>query len=98
MKKMSQKALKQAADDLGQIRAELAILKQDEAKLRDILIANGVDVIEGDLFRANVVESHRKVIDWKTIAEKLEPSRQLVKAHTRETDVVSIRVTSRVGG
>ena len=83
MKKLSQKALKKTADDLGTIRAQLAILKEQETALRETLIAHGVDVIEGDLFRANVVESHRKVIDWKKIAEKLEPSRQLVKAHNR---------------
>lgn len=97
MKKISQKALKQVADDLGQIRAEAAILKTDEAALRKILIDNDVDVIEGDLFRANVVEANRTNIDWKTIAAKLSPSRQLVKAHTTLGTSISVRITSRVG-
>lgn len=96
MKKLTKKEQRQAADDLGQIRAELAILKTDEARLRQLLIAN-VDVVEGDLFRANVVETSRTNIDWKAIAAKLKPSRQLVKAHTTVGTSISVRVTSRVG-
>ena len=97
MRKLTEKQKQQAADDLGQIRATLADLKDSEALLRDLLIDAGVDVVEGELFRVNVVESSRTSVDWKAIAAKLKPSRQLVKSHTSQSVTVSVRVTARVG-
>lgn len=97
MSKLSKKAVSQMVDDLGQLRAELAILKTDEADLRKRLLAAGVSVAEGDLFRANVVDANRTNVDWKAIAAALKPSRQLVTAHTSQSVVTSIRVTARTG-
>ena len=94
---MNAKKLQQLVDDLGQIKAEMAILKSDESALRDKLLASGVTVVEGDLFRANVVDANVNRIDWKAIAAKLKPSRQLVKAHTNHSVVTSVRITSRIG-
>lgn len=94
---MNAKKLKQLVDDLGQIKAEMAILKNDEAAMRAKLLAEDVTVAEGYLFRANVVDANRTTIDWKAIAAKLNPSRQLVKAHTGQSVVTSVRITSRIG-
>ncbi len=94
---MNAKKLKQLVDDLGQIRAEMAILKIDEADLKADLLAADVTVAEGDLFRANVVDANRTNIDWKAISAVLKPSRQLVSAHTSHSVVTSIRVTARTG-
>lgn len=85
------------ADELGEIRAQLADLKNREAEIRDIFINAKVDTLEDEIFRAKVVHSMRTSIDWKAVAAKLEPSRQLVTAHTTEKEVVSIRVNARRG-
>jgi RNA-binding protein YlmH len=85
------------ADELGIIRAKMADLKDREKEIREIMLEAGEKAFEDKKFRAVVVESLRTYIDWKTVAEKLNPSRQLVTAHTTEKDVVSIRVNARRG-
>jgi len=85
------------ADELGAIRAQMADLKDREGEIRDIMIAAGVTALEDDTFRALVVKSIRTMIDWKLVAAKLKPSRQLVRAHTTEKPVISIRVNARRG-
>lgn len=94
---MNAKKLKQLVDDLGQVKAEMAILKIDEAKLKAQLLKEGVSVAEGFLFRANVVDANRTNVDWKAISAALKPSRQLITAHTSQSVVTSIRVTARTG-
>ncbi len=85
------------ADELGNIRASLADLKDREGQIRKMFISAGIKALEDEQFRAVVVESMRTQIDWRTIAEKLEPSRQLLTAHTTEKEVISIRVSARRG-
>ena len=85
------------ADELGIIRAQMADLKHREKDIREILITSGVHTLEDEQFRAVVVESMRTTIDWKAVAAKLKPSRQLVTAHTDEREVISIRVNARRG-
>ena len=89
--------VKGLADELGFIRAQMADLKDREKDIRDIMIEAGVKTLEDDTFRALVVESIRTMIDWKQVAAKLKPSRQLVTAHTTEKEVISIRVNARRG-
>jgi hypothetical protein len=85
------------ADELGIIRAKMADLKVRETEIREIMIEAGEKAFEDRKFRAVVVESLRTYVDWKAVAAKLKPSRQLVTAHTSETDVISIRVNARRG-
>lgn len=85
------------ADELGIIRAQMADLKGREKDIREVLIDAGVHTLEDEQFRAVVVESMRTTVDWKNVAAKLKPSRQLVTAHTSEREVISIRVNARRG-
>jgi RNA-binding protein YlmH len=85
------------ADELGIIRAKMADLKDREVEIREVMIAAGISAFEDKKFRAVVVESLRTMIDWKSVAAKLEPSHQLVSAHTTQKDVISIRVSARRG-
>lgn len=94
---MAKRNLRKLADELGTIRAEMADLKNREREIRDTFIEADVHAIEGDEFRAVVVESLRTLIDWKAVAAKMQPSRQLVTAHTQEKEVVSVRVSARRG-
>lgn len=98
MAKIKTKDLNKLADELGSIRAHMADLKDREKDIRETFIDAGVTALEGESFRAVVVESMRTMIDWKSVAAKLEPSRQLITAHTTEKDVISIRVNARRGG
>lgn len=85
------------ADELGLIRARMADLKDRETAIRLTMIDAGIKAFEDKKFRAVVVESLRTLVDWKAVAAKLEPSHQLVTAHTTQKDVISIRVSARRG-
>lgn len=84
-------------DRLGQLRAELADLEQVEAQLKAALVESGQDKITGKLYKAAIVQSQGRVsIDWQTIAEKFNPSRQLIAAHTKQgKPFAAVRITSR---
>ena len=97
MAHVSKRDLVGLADELGNIRASLADLKDREGQIRKMFISAGIKALEDEQFRAVVVESLRTTIDWKTVAAKMEPSRQLVTAHTTEKEVISIRVSARRG-
>ena len=81
-------------DRLGELKAQIKTL-QDEAKaIEASMKADGSDRFEGAFFAASVSHSERTTVDWKAIAEKLEPSRQLVRAHTSTKPVVTVRVSA----
>ncbi len=94
---MNVKRIKKLVDDLGAVRAQLANLKDDEAEIRSLLIDAGVDVAEGELFRATISRSSRDIIDWQKIAKRFKPSRQLVRANTEKKPVIIVRTSTRRG-
>lgn len=86
-----------AVDELGAVQAAIAELRKQEAELKGEIFTNdqlGLETI-GDLFKATIIEQERACVNWKAIAQKLEPSRQLVQAHTEVKTVTSIKVTAR---
>jgi hypothetical protein len=97
MGRVTRKDLVGLADELGNIRATMADLKDREGQIRNTFISAGIKAFEDEQFRAVVVESLRTMIDWKAVAAKLKPTRQLVTAHTTEKEVISIRVSARRG-
>ena len=84
-------------DRLGEIKARIADLEAVEKALRDEIAARGPGAYEGDVFRATVSTADREKINWQAIAEKLEPSRQLITAHTSSIPVTTVKVTARNG-
>ena len=84
-----------AIDSLGLIKAQIADLEAQEKVLRDQIAELGAGAYDGDLFRASVSIADRETIDWRAIAEKLEPSRQLITAHTSAKTVTTVRVAAR---
>jgi hypothetical protein len=83
------------ADALGFLKAQIADL-ENRAKVEHArLVAMGIGAHEGDMFRATVSVAERESVDWKTVAARLEPSRQLVAAHTSAKEVTTVRVVAR---
>lgn len=80
-------------DELGRIQAQIAELRIREKELKGEIFATGDT--EGDLFKAAIIEAERRQVDWKAIAQKLNPSHQLVRAHSVTKTVTSIKVTAR---
>jgi len=82
-------------DRLGYIRAQIADLQEQAKALEAELKNTGPGSYEGNLFRATVSDVERKLTDWKAIAAKFEPSRQLIQAHTKLSHSITVRVTAR---
>lgn len=85
------------ADALLTLKAAIADLEAKAAIERARLIAMGQGAHEGDLARASVSTADRETIDWKAIAAKFSPSRQLVAAYTESKEVTTVRVVARTG-
>ena len=86
-------------DRLAQVKAEIARLTDEEKTLKDVLIASGEKAIDGTAHRAAITYSEgRTLIDWKTIAERFNPSHQLITAHTSTgAPFYTVRVSARKG-
>jgi len=82
-------------DQLGEVKAKVAHFKKIEAALVKQLADSGLTEIDGSVFRATVSVADVKKIDWKTIAEKLEPSRQLIVGNTSLDSRTTVRVVAR---
>jgi hypothetical protein len=82
-----------AVDRLGRVQAEIAALREEEAALKAQVLESGD--VEGALFKAAIVEQNRKTTSWQKVCQKLNPSFQLIAAHTKVTKVTSVKVTAR---
>lgn len=87
----------QLADELGQVKAQIADLKRHEEKLKDQLkkLLKGQGEAEGALFRATVSTFPTTNVDWRAIAERMEPSPQLVAAYTEHGEQTNVKVVAR---
>lgn len=83
------------ADRLGELKAAIADLKNSEEHLKELLKACGPGAYEGARYRATVSEQDRLVVDWRAVAERLNPSRQLLAAHSEEQHLVRVEVRAR---
>lgn len=86
-------------DRLAQVKAEIARLSVEEKALKNALIDSGLHAIDGALHRVAISYSDGRVtVDWRAIAEKLGPSRQLITAHTSTgAPFATVRVSARKG-
>jgi hypothetical protein len=86
-------------DQLGMLLAQIAELtvKADAIKdiLKDAATAGGPSIVEGNLFKATVVEANRKVTDWKAIAKVCNIPEDVIIDNTKVTAVFSVKTTSR---
>mgnify|MGYP003573845888 CR=1 FL=1 len=83
------------ADGLGEARARLAKLKTEIESMEELLKARRVGWAEGDKYRVTVsYDVEKKTTKWKAIAEQFEPSRQLIRAHTKYTTYDRVNVTA----
>lgn len=98
---MARKTNYAAVDELGRIKAKLAELKKQEAKLKAEVAAMGPGTYEGALFRATVGEDDEfDKYDDAAIREKLIAlgHRRFVNAHCEQIPRAgAVRVVARTG-
>jgi hypothetical protein len=86
-------------DQLGMLLAQIAELtaKADAIKdaIKDAATAGGAKVVEGNLFKATVVEANRRVTDWKAIAKVCNIPEDVIIENTSISAVFSVKTTSR---
>jgi hypothetical protein len=86
-------------DRIAQLKAQISDLTQEENALKAALIESGLEAINGTEHRAAVSWTFRKTTDWRAIAEKFEPSRQLIAAHTATGEpYAAVRLFARKQG
>ena len=86
--------LAEQVDRLGALRAALKILADEAKDIEANLKAQGAGVYNGDLFSVKVSETTTRRVDWKEVAARLEPSRQLVSAHTSTSEGLRLLVSA----
>ena len=82
-------------DQLGAVKAQQAATKRIADGLIKQLIDAGVTEADGAVFRATVSTHDVESIDWKAIAEKLNPSRQLIVGNTSTASRTTVKVVAR---
>ncbi len=86
-------AIAAKVDELGAMHAAMADMKRKADHIRTELENAGLSDIEGQLYRVNFAAvAGRTLTDWKTIAERLKASPQLIRAYTK-TGEPSTRMT-----
>ncbi len=90
-------SLKETIDRLGRIKAQMADLETEHEKLRQRIIAAGIEEAEGKLFRATVSHSQVPTIDYKGLLEKLAPPKRIVTRFTSIREQVRVNVVARTG-
>ena len=82
---------------IAALDATLASLKTEREALANILKseAGGFAEFEGATHCVTISTTLRDTIDWKAVAAKLEPSRQLVTAHTSTKPVTTLKVVGK---
>jgi hypothetical protein len=85
-------ALALKVDELGNLRAVIADLQVTADRIRTELENAGLNHIQGQQFSATVTQVKGSArTDWRTIAQRLKPSAQLIRAHTT-TGAASVRL------
>lgn len=89
----------QKINRLSVVLAAQASFETEAEFLKDDL---KVEIPEGEakesgILRAFHILAIRKNPAWKTIAERFNPSRQLIAANTKKTPVHSIKITTKQG-
>lgn len=81
-------------DDFGLLCAQIAELETKKAALREqIVAALGDGTYEGTFFRVTVSLSTRETLNMKAVRDKLSP--QFIKAHTKESIVITVKAGAR---
>jgi hypothetical protein len=86
-------------DQLGLLLAQIADLTKQADSIKDAIkdqaTAGGAKVVEGNLYKATVVESNRKVVDYSALIAELGCTDEQLARFTKITAVFSVKTTAR---
>ena len=84
-----------AVDRLGLLLAQIADLEEQAEAIKNELKSGAEGVVEGNLFKANVILCQRSTVDNKAVYKALNVSDDLLAKFTKTTAVITVKVTSR---
>ncbi len=84
-----------AVDRLGLLLAQIADHAEQAEAIKNELKSGAEGVVEGNLFKANVILSQRSTVDNKAVYKALNVSDDLLAKFTKTTAVITVKVTSR---
>ena len=87
------RALPKAVDELGALLAQIAALEERADEIKRDLKATGLDVVEGKLFAATIIQAERKSLPKEAVVAAL--GQAWVDANSKAIKVTSVKVTSR---
>lgn len=80
-------------DQLGDLKARIAALTEEERVLKKAIADSGYAELDGNLFRATVSLSERGTLDAEKVREIL--SEDQVRHCTKVTEITTVRVVAR---
>ena len=89
------------ADTLGLLLAEIATLTKRADTIKDIIKDDATSsskashVVEGNMFKATVVEANRNTVDYKKLCADRGITADELVAYTKVCAVFSVKVTAR---
>lgn len=92
--KKLQNDLEAIVDRLGEVKAMIANLCNEEAAIKEQLIDTGLPDIDGELFHVNISTSERITLNAEKVRMFLTPS-QIQKCQ-KVKEVTTVRVTARI--
>lgn len=82
-------------DRLGLLLAQIADLEAEAEAIKNELKSGDEGVVEGNLYKANVILSQRTTVDNKALYKALNVSDDLLAKFSKSTAVITVKVTSR---
>ena len=82
-------------DRLGALLAQQDALEAEIKALKDEVVEAGEGKHDGALFRANVILSPRKTVQWDAVQEQFPIPAEIIAACTKHSAVIQVRVTSK---
>lgn len=97
MKPLHTSPLAASVDRLGLLRADIARLQAEAETIRAELESAGLSRIEGHLYAVTITQCAGPTrTDWRAIAQRFNPSAQLIRAHTTKgAESVRLTITGR---
>jgi hypothetical protein len=85
-------------DKLGELKAVISGLQEEERALRQALVDSGEVEVNGDLFRATVsLHSGSERVNWKGVAEEFEIPKSVIRKHTKTSaPSYQVKVVARI--
>jgi hypothetical protein len=82
-------------DQLGFLLAQIADLEVQAEAIKNALKNGDEGVVEGSLYKANVILSQRTTVDNKALYKALNVSDDLLAKYSKTMAIITVKVTSR---